>query len=73
MSQAKFPELPIEVQVALINAASNMAAAKISGIYMKDSPNIKYDFFKVEYERICDAIYNENRGRDEKINNFKFR
>lgn len=63
MSQAKFPELPVEVQVALISAASNMAAAKTSGIYMKDSANVKYDFFKVEYERICDALYKENRGR----------
>ncbi|MDI6634341.1 hypothetical protein [Pantoea dispersa] len=63
MSQAKFPELPVEVQVALINAASSMAAAKISGIYIKDSVNSKYDFFKIEYERICDALYKENRGR----------
>lgn len=41
MNQAKFPELPVGVQVALINAASNMAAAKIAGIYIKDSANSK--------------------------------
>lgn len=62
-SGPKFPELPIDVQVALINAASNLAAAKLAALAMKNGHNHQYDFFKVEYERICDALYKENRGR----------
>ncbi|MGP2449054.1 hypothetical protein ACTUSR_08100 [Pantoea stewartii subsp. indologenes] len=59
----KFPELPIEVQVALINAASSLAAAKVAAISVRGEYNTKHDFFKNEYERICDALYKENRGR----------
>jgi len=62
-SGPKFPELPIEVQVALINAASSLASAKIAGISVRNDYNSKHDFFKIEYERICDALYKENRGR----------
>lgn len=61
MAEPKFPELPVEVQVALINAASKMSAAKITVI--GDEYNREFDFFKKEYARICDAIYKENRGR----------
>ncbi|WP_289365890.1 hypothetical protein [Pantoea stewartii] len=59
----KFPELPVEVQVALINAASSLAAAKVTALSRKNGHNSEYDFFKTEYERICDALYKENRGR----------
>lgn len=61
MNQPKFPDLPVEVQVALINAASNIAATQIEAIGR--SYNTKYDFFKVAYEQICDSLYKENRGR----------
>lgn len=63
MSQPKFPELPVEVQVALINAAEKMASAKIQAIGSKY--NDKKDWFKTEYQKICDALYTENRGRVE--------
>ncbi len=59
----KFPELPVEVQVALINAASSLASAKVTAISQRNDYNTKHDFFKIEYERICDALYKENRGR----------
>lgn len=59
----RFPELPIEVQVALINAASSLASAKVAALSLKNGHNSEYDFFKKEYERICDALYKENRGR----------
>ncbi|MGM8711120.1 hypothetical protein ACS6IM_22305 [Enterobacter hormaechei subsp. steigerwaltii] len=61
MSEPKFPELPVDVQVALINAAAKMASAKIetTGKYF----NERKDFFKDEYQLICDALYKENRGR----------
>ncbi|WP_439461797.1 hypothetical protein [Serratia quinivorans] len=58
--QPKFPDLPIEVQVALINAASNMAATKIAAL---GKFNNDYDFFDREYRRICESLYKENRGR----------
>ncbi|EBX3801852.1 hypothetical protein DRV68_21560 [Salmonella enterica subsp. enterica serovar Mississippi] len=61
MSEPKFPELPVEVQVALINAATNIAAEKIKVI--GQSYNEKRDWFKIEYEKICDTLYKENRGR----------
>lgn len=61
MAEPKFPELPVEVQVALINAASEMATAKITVVGSRY--NGEFDFFKKEYARICDAIYKENRGR----------
>ncbi len=63
MSQPKFPELPIEVQVALINAAEKIASAKIQAI--GSNYNDKKDWFKTEYQKICDALYTENRGRVE--------
>ncbi|QOV59879.1 hypothetical protein AMN10_06880 [Klebsiella variicola] len=61
MSEPKFPDLPVEVQVALINAATRMASAKIETIGR--NYNERKDFFKVEYQLICDALYKENRGR----------
>lgn len=61
MSEPKFPELPVDVQVALINAATKMASAKIEVIGRNF--NERKDFFAVEYRLICDALYKENRGR----------
>lgn len=61
MSEPKFPELPVEVQVALINAATNIASEKIKAIGKEY--NEKRDWFKIEYEKICDTLYKENRGR----------
>ncbi|MCD0236452.1 hypothetical protein [Enterobacter kobei] len=61
MSEPKFPELPVEVQVALINAATNIASEKIKAI--GKAYNEKRDWFKIEYEKICDTLYKENRGR----------
>ncbi len=61
MSEPKFPILPVEVQVALINGASQLASAKISSV--AGEWNRQHDFFKIEYTRICDALYKENRGR----------
>lgn len=61
MSEPKFPELPVEVQVALINAATNIASEKIKAIGREY--NEKRDWFKIEYEKICDTLYKENRGR----------
>jgi len=61
MNAPKFPELPVEVQVALINAASEMATKKIEQIGRNYNEN--KDWFKVEYQKICDALYKENRGR----------
>lgn len=61
MSEPKFPELPVEVQVALINAATNIASEKIKAIGKEY--NEKRDCFKIEYEKICDTLYKENRGR----------
>lgn len=59
MSSPKFPELPVEVQVALINAASAMATKKIEAIGSDYNRNI--DWFQREYQKICDALYKENR------------
>lgn len=61
MSGPKFPELPVEVQVALINAASLMAAKKIEVVGR--NYNDSRDWFQKEYQKICDALYKENRGR----------
>ena len=62
MADPKFPDLPVEVQVALINAATMISTAKISAL--GERYNQKHDFFKAEYILICDALYNENRGRE---------
>lgn len=61
MSEPKFPELPVDVQVALINAATKMATAKIQSQGSRYNQDL--DFFKREYQKICDALYTENRGR----------
>lgn len=61
MAQPKFPELPVEVQVALINAESNIAATQIQSVGARY--NDKYDFFNIEYKKICDSLYAENKGR----------
>lgn len=61
MSEPKFPELPEDVQVALINAATKMASAKITALGKDYNPGV--DFFEREYQKICDALYKENRGR----------
>ena len=61
MSEPKFPDLPVEVQVALINAASTLAEKKIETVGR--NYNDKRDWFKIEYEKICDTLYKENRGR----------
>ena len=61
MSEPKFPELPVEVQVALINAASAIATKKIEVIGRDYKTNV--DWFQREYQKICDSLYKENRGR----------
>lgn len=61
MNQPKFPDLPVEVQVALISAAEKITCAKINTI--GSNYNDRRDWFKTEYEKICDALYTENRGR----------
>ncbi|ORC23911.1 hypothetical protein B1H42_05970 [Enterobacter cloacae subsp. cloacae] len=61
MNEPKFPELPVDVQVALINAATNIAAEKIKTIGKQYNEN--RDWFKIEYLKICDTLYKENRGR----------
>ena len=61
MIEPKFPELPVDVQVALINAATQMATAKIQSQGSRYNQDL--DFFKREYQKICDALYTENRGR----------
>lgn len=61
MSEPKFPELPVEVQVALINAASTIAENQISAVGGRY--NERYDFFGIAYRKICDSLYKENRGR----------
>ena len=49
MNAPKFPELPVEVQVALINAASAMATKKIEAIGSDYNRNI--DWFQREYQK----------------------
>lgn len=61
MAEPKFPELPVDVQVALINAASSIASTQIE--VTGRNYNTNYDFFKVAYQKICDTLYKENRGR----------
>lgn len=59
----KFPELPIEVQVALINAAASLATTEINGMFNNAKGiNDKHPFFEKHYRLICDALYKENRG-----------
>lgn len=47
-----------EVQVAMINAAAKIAAAKVAVI--GDEYNRNHDFFKTEFERISQTI--EQKG-----------
>lgn len=61
MSEPKFPELPVDVQVALINAATNLACTKIQAVGR--NYNDSRDWFQKEYQKICDTLYKENRGR----------
>lgn len=61
----KFTELPVEVQVAIINAASKIATIKIKAVQVAYSKQIsyyerEYDLFDREYKRICDTL---NKGR----------
>lgn len=59
-----FTELPVEVQVALINAASIASTERMRGIHARGrEPASDYPFFENEYKKICDALYKENRGR----------
>ncbi len=60
-NEPKFPELPVELQVALVNAATAMATTKISALGSKC--NQSFNFFDREYKLICDSLYKENRGR----------
>ena len=60
-NEPKFPELPVELQVALVNAATAMATTKISALGSKH--NHSFNFFDREYRLICDSLYKENRGR----------
>lgn len=60
-NEPKFPELPVELQVALVNAATAMATTKISALGSKYNQNV--NFFDREYKLICDSLYKENRGR----------
>lgn len=59
-NEPKFPELPVEVQVALINAAASMAVTKVT---TTKNYNPQHNFFENEYRRICDSLYKENKGR----------
>lgn len=59
-NEPKFPDLPVEVQVALINAAASMAVTKVT---TTKNYNTQYNFFENEYRRICDSLYKENKGR----------
>ncbi|QIU92125.1 hypothetical protein C7387_4340 [Yokenella regensburgei] len=61
MSEPKFPELPVDVQVALINAATNLSCTKIQAVGRNYNDN--RDWFQKEYQKICDTLYKENRGR----------
>lgn len=61
MSEPKFPELPVDVQVALINAATSLACTKIQAVGSRYNDN--RDWFQKEYLKICDTLYTENRGR----------
>lgn len=61
MSEPKFPELPVEVQVALINSATQLACVKIEAMGSRYNDN--RDWFKIEYQKLCDSLYKENRGR----------
>lgn len=61
MSDPKFPELPVDVQVALINAATNLSCEKIKAVGRNYNDN--RDWFQKEYQKICDTLYKENRGR----------
>ncbi len=59
-----FAELPVEVQVALINAASIASTERMRGVHARGrEPSRDYLFFENEYKKICDALYKENRGR----------
>ena len=59
-----FAELPVDVQVALINAAALMSTEIMRGIHARGrEPSTDYLFFEKEYKKICDALYKENRGR----------
>ncbi|QNQ52589.1 hypothetical protein [Serratia liquefaciens] len=60
-NEPKFPDLPVELQVALVTAATAMATTKIRAI--GSSYNQKLNFFEREYTLICDSLYKENRGR----------
>ncbi|CAI0803655.1 Uncharacterised protein [Serratia entomophila] len=60
-NEPKFPELPVELQVALVNAATAMATTKISALGSRYSHS--FNFFDCEYKLICDSLYKENRGR----------
>lgn len=57
-NELKFLKLPVEVQVALINAAASMAVTKCT---MTKNYNPQYNFFETEYRRICDSLYKENK------------
>ncbi|CUZ82877.1 Uncharacterised protein [Serratia marcescens] len=61
-NEPKFPELPVELQVALVTAATAMATTKISALGSKYNQN--FNFFDREYKLICDSLYKENRGRN---------
>lgn len=61
MSEPKFPELPVEVQVALIDSATKLACVKIQAMGSRYNDN--RDWFKVEYQKLCDSLYKENRGQ----------
>lgn len=60
MTQPKFTELPAEVQVAIINAASQLAATQLN--LRGKSYNLSADFFDIEYRKICNTLYKDNRG-----------
>ncbi len=62
-NEPKFPELPVELQVALVNAATAMATEKIRAI--GSNYNERCNFFDREYKLICDSLYKENRGRND--------
>lgn len=60
-NEPKFPDLPVELQVALVTAATAMATTKIRAIGSNYNQNV--NFFEREYKLICDSLYKENRGR----------
>jgi hypothetical protein len=57
-----FSNAPVEVQVAIINAAASISCAKISA--MGENYNNLHDFFKKDLELVCKSVYEQGRSDD---------